>query len=237
MAPVTRPRRTNRITHSTSTTGGAGIPPAAPVDPRLIFQARVDIRNDVLWQERPTVRTTLQRLLMIFENSGELSADELTKIHNIVRYNDSQRRRDKYDPNADLGPLPEAVVTPFATPAEDLEEEEVAGASLPEQAVTYFDPLLPAAYIAEGLGFATPSIVNTWQRKHPDWPTPITREGRKTRLYRLGDIERWINKHEAEVNDARRTGGTRHATALSKDAEIAELRAEIERLKAGGTIQ
>lgn len=230
-APPTA-RKTARVTHSTSTTSGGGMPPIATNIPKdLIFQAQIDLRNDALWTVRPSVRQTLAWYLQIYENSNYLTEVDLTKLHNIVRYNDSRRARTPYNPALVFTPRVPADVTP---PEPELDEEVEPGPDASSSDVKHylgFNPPLPASYIGQGWGFVGGAIVDRFRKIFDDFPKPIAADGRKQPLWWFQDILAWTAKHLDDIERARTRRLRTHDTH-TKHAQVAELQARIAELEA-----
>ncbi len=53
------------------------------------------------------------------------------------------------------------------------------------------DSLVGAAQIAERLGLAGPQVVNTWRRRHPDFPDAVV-VFERAHLWVWDDVLKWI---------------------------------------------
>lgn len=223
-------RKTDRVTQSSSTTSTIGIPTFATQVPRdLIFQARLDVRNDMLWR-KPKVREVLRFHLIKYQHSGQLTEATLGKIYNIVAFNDSYRARTLYDAALDV---PLDAPSPTVPPPDEVDEPDLAEEEPPTTPGgvedVHFNPPLAASYIGEGWGFKNGAIVERLRKHFTDFPKPVPSSARKMPLYWFDDIDAWTGKHGADIIHAR-TRGVRLTSA--RDDRISELEAQIAALKA-----
>lgn len=241
--PTPAPRKTSRITHSTSTTSSSL---TAEVDPRVIYQARIDFFNDILWKGRESYRETLQRRLLRHANSDVLSPHEYQSAFNIVRYNDELRARTHYDPAATLPPIPPLKKTPITLEEPEAELPDELGPELPvaepgtiDIPTEIFDPPLPAAYIGRGLGFRNGTVVDTLRKRFADFPAPHSAGQRATPLWLYSEVGAFVVRHVDDIERMRSRGSRQQQSRAETRAErskfareIAQLQAELAALKA-----